>query len=1135
MRKTLLLTTLIFAGVVTADTALSFGGLFGGGHGSKSRSGVDSIGVHVDGKTKDLEPACPEHSEKVGGLCQCVEGYVSDLQGGCVANQCVDFEATTCATECNPITGELTYATEGTACGTGKVCDGEGSCGCISGYLDEGAGCYANACAHFQSSDCITACHSEGGVATYTYANLCNNGQHHCNANHECVDPCDEAEYTECQTCVAHNGDAQISNKSNTTTCGTNGAYVCQDGACSDPCTGNEETSDCLSSWSAQNGTCQPNYVANGSKVNHKVCDGQGGFTCEEGYQNESGNCVQNACYGFEETACTTGCSSSNGVATYTYANLCNNGQWVCNENHECVHPCGESENTVCFTYAAVDGQCQKTIHENTPCDPNDEYRICGADGECLSCSEGYTYHSYYFNSCTESCVGDHQYLDYDAKCHCHEGYVMNDNKECVKDYCYGIYDAELSYGHPRTPACVQSCDPFTGAIVGNEGVECATGRVCDSDGYCACPEGYVMDYELSSCVENKCLALVAENPCIDINYCDPRTGNLMTDYGGGYLESGASCGTNKMCNEKHECVCAQGFMGEDCTDCAYGMMAVTNPYTQKDECLPCPEIENIQLESDCMTCYGPAVFKEGQCWSMCSTVDTDGTCCESIEEKEGVGHVCCNGYRTNTDETGNNQWQCCPTGSSPNLDGICIECGEGNHYNLAFADAVWDAREGTVACGKRCLTNDQCPSDKFCYLDTLYTGAFPDTEQRVGSCVSPEDMRGMVITAVTVEDQPAGTWIASRVGMNWWSARNFCARYGNVDLPTRTQICGSEVSLGDPCSSMLRSSITNSGVTSMISDTFWLEDTGSGSAYVADSNWNGNVIRTPNESTGKARPNGVLCGPINPETGSSCGKGMHWDANNDCVCDNNATAYCLMKYHGPNDVELCEQPLCCAGEVAYGAGYSGADQCCGVSEHAYCAKKSYESDKCEQMACCSGEVSKGTGLNGADECLLSYCTTYNNQNECASQGTCSGIVYVPDWNDELQQENTDKHEMCRTCPYGGVPYCEGMTADDANVCESASCCDGTLYRGMKWDGGDVCCTNEGWNEGQNHFECAYWDKATGGCNWGVCKSYNDYSGTPYCSSRMNGRCTGISYCSYGNIVYHSGENEGDECEPYNW
>ena len=91
-------------------------------------SGVDAIGVHIDVQPKDIQSSCPEHGEKIDGLCQCITGYVSDLEGGWVADLCADFEATICAIGCDSLTGEITYANEDVVCGQGKIMFGLNRC-----------------------------------------------------------------------------------------------------------------------------------------------------------------------------------------------------------------------------------------------------------------------------------------------------------------------------------------------------------------------------------------------------------------------------------------------------------------------------------------------------------------------------------------------------------------------------------------------------------------------------------------------------------------------------------------------------------------------------------------------------------------------------------------------------------------------------------------------------------------------------------------------------------------------------------------------------------------------------------------------------------------------------------------------
>ncbi len=127
--------------ILAASSAFAFG------HGGKSRkrsvyhgTGVDSIGVYP-GDSRSVP--CPDHSKRVKGLCKCDEGYTPNLEGLCVEDQCLDFEETACKLECNPLTGNIKTANEGTPCGIGQICDGQGNCLCDNNnhYYGEPGSC----------------------------------------------------------------------------------------------------------------------------------------------------------------------------------------------------------------------------------------------------------------------------------------------------------------------------------------------------------------------------------------------------------------------------------------------------------------------------------------------------------------------------------------------------------------------------------------------------------------------------------------------------------------------------------------------------------------------------------------------------------------------------------------------------------------------------------------------------------------------------------------------------------------------------------------------------------------------------------------------------------------------------------
>ena len=232
MRKILLFGTAL----CVATSALAFGGIFGGGSGSSKQvtysGGADAIGVHFNGNPV----VCPENSENIDGICKCVEGYVANDEGACVANQCLEFVETDCAKACDPVTGEISYAT------------------------------------------------------------LCHDDAHYCNEAHECINPCDEAEYNDCQTCTPIEGAAQINNKPNDTRCpdtpSTNN-YICNDGICINPCT--QDSTTCIT-YTAEDGTCVSTInstVTCDPDDEHRICGETGDCNaCEEGYELYNGECV---------------------------------------------------------------------------------------------------------------------------------------------------------------------------------------------------------------------------------------------------------------------------------------------------------------------------------------------------------------------------------------------------------------------------------------------------------------------------------------------------------------------------------------------------------------------------------------------------------------------------------------------------------------------------------------------------------------------------------------------------------------------------------------------------------------------------------------------------------------------------
>jgi len=1056
--------------LLMTTTVLAFSGVFGGKHKSHS-SGVDTIGVHFNGKEATIKTSCPAHSlwDEENLSCLCKDGYVMTEDEECQESLCSDFVPTDCAAACDALTGEITYNT------------------------------------------------------------LCHNDQYYCDADsHECINPCSSASYNECQVCTPNGTDVTITNNDGSL-CPSNNNYVCQGGSCVDPCS-NQESSTCFT-YTAQSGQCQQTINTNAhcdTNDSHKICGELGNCnSCEDGYElyggtcastcgthqvrNPSGQCVCatdyvmgnsgcviNRCLGFIPTDCAASCDPVTG--TITYNQHCNNGNWNCDTTtHQCVNPCSNTTNNSCVTYTAVNGECQQTINTNAYCDLDDPYRICGTNGNCTSCRENYTYNTT-SGKCLKNC-GEHQVHDQNGDCVCNgTTHVMDESThECVENKCYHIFDTLPELGiFARDFECVESCDPVTGTIVARTGDTCHLGSnfVCNANGYCGCPAGMVQTAEGGSCVEDQCASQIAANPCIA--NCNPETGEIL-NYFDDYTS--ASCGENKICSN-HECVCADGYAGSNCTDCADGYIAQTYQSESGDYtlCQQCPSsLASVQSEGECSACFPLATYSNGVCSLICpelplgqydmppetpkyQELDSSGRCCDYIEDY-GMER-CCRSYRTDTESPTFNNSACCPVGQSPNLEGTCVECGQGKHYNLTLAQETYELKEGTLACGKICKTNAHCAADEFCYMDVFYTAARSDVNPTIGTCVSFANISdGIEIQPLTVNDQPAGTWLTSRISMNWWSARNFCLRYGNVDLPTRTQLCGSDVGEGGTCSSDLAG-----GLSDWLGGTIWLESTAD-NAYLLQL-WDRQIM-FPEQATGRSRPNSFVCGPVNPAVGSYCAEGKHWDANHNCVCDNNGTAYCAAEKYTYGSIVRCMKPACCAGPVAYDAGYQ-SDLCCAEGETTYCTRYTckYENEYssectmvCEKAACCNGSVLQDP--RGAGElCVQTYCTAYNNQNQCTSHGACAGTIVIPEYGDNAG------HETCHLCSNGGgEPYCSRVDENDPSICREGGCCNSTPYYRMGENGADLCCSYD------EQIQCQEQDYSTHTClRYGCYNPNNSYN-----------------------------------------
>ncbi len=194
-------------------------------------------------------------------------------------------------------------------------------------------------------------------------------------------------------------------------------------------------------------GECQ-----NGTMNTYGVC-----VSCNAGYKLENGKCVKDACANFSVTECIKTCTSSNGVATYTYGTTCANGGSC--QGGTCVTNCNLG-NSLSATQDWVDHdkcECKKGSHEyaagtyGTWCveDCNAEFLDqCPLHGVCpLTCGDAFGTH-YMFSDCedgwkknaagtacedaTTECSKNHLINCDESQCEAMGGYWMTHYTDCT-------------------------------------------------------------------------------------------------------------------------------------------------------------------------------------------------------------------------------------------------------------------------------------------------------------------------------------------------------------------------------------------------------------------------------------------------------------------------------------------------------------------------------------------------------------------------------------------------------------------------------------------------------------------------------------------------------------------------------
>lgn len=218
--------------------------------------------------------------------------------------------------------------------------------------------------------------------------------------------------------------------------------------------------------------------------------DNQGVCVCNDGYvEDTQGVCVQNQCEGFTPTECILTCDPVTGEKTY--ATLCHNDEYYCNNNHECINPCDEGEHPTdaCIpSWHAEAGTCVADYAEaGTSCGEN---MTCDGAGSCV-CAEGYKEvdGKCYLAQEGESC-GTNKVFDNSLTCVCAEGYedvggtcmakcptaiTRNTDNSCTVCENGNVY---LSYN--EDPCGTQTA--FEGC---KSNKDCADGEFCELIGDC--------------------------------------------------------------------------------------------------------------------------------------------------------------------------------------------------------------------------------------------------------------------------------------------------------------------------------------------------------------------------------------------------------------------------------------------------------------------------------------------------------------------------------------------------------------------------------------------------------------------------------------------------------------------------
>ncbi len=670
-----------------------------------------------NGTSCGLDKVC-----QVGACVSCAAGTVCNTNPTpCKRGTTVCSPSVACADNGN--------VAAGVACGSGQVCDGNGSClACTAGVscnTNPGAPCKSGI------TDCSTGtqrCIDSGNTSAGT---TCGTGQV-CNGTGACV---------ACQAGATCSGNPSAC-RAGTISC-TTGSPTCVDGAnltaglncgAGQVCDGNGFCGACVAGQSCSSnpgGACKQGVTSCTSGATQCV-DGAAttaGVSCGVGQVcNGSGSCVAcsagQACVGNPNacavgiTSCTTGSQTCVDGAARAAGITCGpnqvcSGTGVCNactSNTSCAtnpNPCMTGV-TNCSTGAS---QCVDYVNKaaGVSCGTN---QVCNGSGQCQSCTAGLSC-SGNPNSCavgvTSCATGTQTCVDGASKA---PGTVCGTNQVCNPSGTCAACSEGQSCGTNPNAACftgVTSCATGVTTCVDSvqraPGTSCGVNLVCNASGTC------------TACTAN---ASCATNPSLCRNGVTSCTTGAQTCVDGTVKNAGTSCGAGQVCDGNGFCgSCTAGMAcsgnPNPCyagvTSCASGMSAcVDNLASPRGTGVSCGAGLVCNASNTCVACSAGV---------SCAT--NPSICRNGITSCSTGAQVCID------DVTSKNAGLSCGSNQVCNGAGGCVACVAGQSCNTnptACLTGVTSCSTGSQVCvdtatpktpGTSCGTNQVCTSSGIC------------------------------------------------------------------------------------------------------------------------------------------------------------------------------------------------------------------------------------------------------------------------------------------------------------------------------------------------------------------------------------------------------------------------------------